>query len=344
MNPVLVTRTRGEAVESFHRGTLCLVNEQGEVVFSVGDVNQISFTRSALKLFQVLPLIEQNGQREFGLTDEELAVMCGSHNAETEHQQAVRSILKKVGLSEANLQCGPQPPSDRKTRKELQESGQKPNHIHNNCSGKHAGFLALCQLNGWSVDDYLSPNHHAQKLMKTVTAEMHQLEEEDLVAGEDGCSAPIFAMSLYHQALGYKNLVSPKLFNADRAKACKKVVELVASYPFMIAGTNRYCTEMMEQLAPEVIGKTGADGVYSLAFPNLKMGACVKIDDGKMGPQYFVVQGLLKALGMFSPEKLKPLTHYLETPVKNWNRHDVGTQSILMDVFKDLPARLSNFS
>lgn len=321
-----------------------MVNAEGDVVFSVGDVNQVSFTRSALKLFQVIPLIEQNGQKEFGFTDEELAVMCGSHNAEPKHQKAVRSILAKIGLSEAALQCGPQPPSDRKTRKELQESGQKPDHIHNNCSGKHAGFLALCQLNGWSVNDYLSQDHPAQRLIKSLSAEMHQLQEADLVLGEDGCSAPIFGMSLYHQALGYKNLVSPHQFGDERVQACEKVVDLVANYPFMIAGTNRYCTEMMEQLAPEVIGKTGADGVYSLALPNLNMGACVKIDDGKMGPQYFVVQGLLQALDIFPSEKLESLAHYLNTPVKNWNKHDVGTQSVLMDVFKDLPARLSSFS
>ncbi|MCB0736292.1 MAG: asparaginase [Bacteroidetes bacterium] len=337
MNPILVTKTRGKVVENTHRGVVCLVNNKGDVIFSIGDVNQLSYTRSALKLFQVLPLIEANGQAQLGLLNEELAIMCGSHNGEETHVEAVLSILKKAGLTEAALQCGPQPPSHKPTRKQLENNGQKFSPLHNNCSGKHAGFLAMCVLMNWDTNSYLEPTHPLQKLILKVAAEMHEIPAENLHLGEDGCSAPIFATSVYHQALAYKNLVAPIAFSESRKLACQKVVELITAYPFMIAGSGRYCTELMENV-DGVIGKTGADGVYSLAFTELKYGCNIKIEDGRMGSQNAIAQTIIKHLGLLNENSEKALVHHFSKPVTNWNRHEVGIETVNEKLFETLKA------
>lgn len=322
MNPILVTRSRGAITESFHRGSICLINEKGEVVQALGDIHQMSFTRSALKLFQSLPLIETGTADALGFTEEELAITCGSHNAEEAHTKAVESILAKCGLDTSYLKCGAQMPTGRIPRKALMASNSKPTDLHNNCSGKHAGFLALCIHKGWPTEGYLEESHPVQELVKSTCAEMFEIREQDFVLGEDGCSAPNYATSLYHQALAYKNLVVPQA-NEARNKACERVVQACLKHPFLIAGSDRYCTDVIRASEGKVLGKTGADGVFCMAFPELKMGAAIKIDDGKMGPQYTVAQAFVEALGIRLHEDL---SKYRDTPIKNWNKHEVGTQ------------------
>lgn len=323
-NPILVERTRGNVVESFHRGSICMVNQQGEVAFSLGNINQISFTRSALKLFQSLPLVASGAAQHFGLSTEEIAVTCGSHNAEKEHVDAVLSILSKIGLEASNLKCGPQMPTGKAPRKALQASGEKPQDIHNNCSGKHAGFLALCQYYNWPTESYLHHDHPLQKLIKTTVAGMMALRDHELIEGEDGCSAPNYATSLYHQALGYKNLVCPPhQLDDNYAKACETIINACARNPLYIAGRNRFCTDLTKASQGLVIGKTGADGVFCMAFPKHKMGCAIKIDDGKMGPQYFAALAVVKAMGIRLEDDL---SDYVSAALLNWNKHETGEE------------------
>ncbi|MFY0673709.1 MAG: asparaginase [Bacteroidia bacterium] len=334
-NPILVERTRGQIVESFHSGSICLVNKQGEIIFSLGDVNQLSFTRSALKPFQSIPLIESGAADGFNLTDQEIAVTCGSHNAEAEHLQAVNSILKKIELDKSNLKCGPQLPTGRIPRNEIRKTGAKAEDIHNNCSGKHAGFLALCKYLGWSTDNYIDVEHTSQILIKNTCAELFEIAPEAFILGEDGCSAPNYATTLYQQAIGYKNLVSNN-HSQVRNLSCKRIVQACLRNPLLVAGRERYCTELIEASKGKVFGKTGADGVYCMSFPDLGFGCAIKIDDGKMGPQYFVAQALINALGIDLKGKLY---HYISSPVKNWNKHNVGVQglsNVLINALKNL--------
>lgn len=335
MNPILVTRSRGSITESLHRGTLCIVNAKGSVVKSIGDIDQPCFTRSALKLFQAIPLLESGAADALALTQEELAITCGSHNAETAHVEAVESLLAKCGLDSSYLQCGPQMPTGRIPRKALMASGLAPTDLHNNCSGKHAGFLALCVHRGWPIEGYLETSHPLQKLIKSTCAEVFELHEEDFIMGEDGCSAPNYATSLYHQALAYKNLVIEGE-NDLRNTACKRIVQACLQQPFLIAGSDRYCTDIIRASEGRVLGKTGADGVFCMAFPELQLGVALKIDDGKMGPQYTVAQALIEALGI---SLVDDLTTYRETPIKNWNKHEIGMQkpsSDLLNLLQDL--------
>lgn len=325
MNPVLVEVYRAGVLESFHRGVICVVNAQGEIVFSQGDTNQVCYPRSAMKLLQVIQLLVNGGLEKFKFTLEEIAVMCGSHNAEAEHLRVVNSILQKVGLEKDALNCGPQYPSSKRDANVLIKADQKPHHIHNNCSGKHAGMLASCVLMGWPVENYIDAQHPLQQRILESCSLMYEYPKENMVIGLDGCSAPIFSVPVYNQALGYKNLVSNTHLPEAVQQACKTIVEAVSTHPFMVAGTGRYCTDMMNITAPKIIGKTGAEGIFSMAFTEQKLGVSIKIDDGKMLPQYNVAQSLIEATGLFSAQELAPLHRYAEAELTNFNKRPTGT-------------------
>jgi len=334
-NPILVERYRGGVLESFHRGVICVVNKHNKIVFSLGDVEQICYPRSALKLFQIIPLLESGAVEHFGFTMEEIAIMCGSHNGEPEHLRVVHSILKKIGLDKSSLHCGPQYPTLNEDKNEMIKHDHKPEDIHNNCSGKHAGFLALCVFLDLDVENYFDANHPIQRIIKTVTAEMHEYPEDKIVTAIDGCSAPIFSLPVYNQAVAYKNLIYAEQFGHVRKKACETIISAVTDYPYMVAGTQRYCTEMMEICGNRIFGKTGADGVYSLGFIRENLGCTIKIDDGLMGPQYAVAQELIEKSGMFSEKDLQPLRHYAYQHVFNWNKWETGITKVNEEVFKD---------
>lgn len=324
MNPILVEIHRGGVLESFHRGVVCIVDRNGEVCYQEGNIHQLCYPRSALKFFQQLPMLMSGSAEKFGFSNKEIAIMCGSHNGEEAHTETVDSILNKIGLSRSDLQCGPQYPSDKRSANKLLISGEKPASIHNNCSGKHAGFLAYAVFLGVSTDDYLSPEHPVQKAIRRVVASFHSLDEEAMPLGLDGCSAPIYAIPVYNQALAYMRLVNPTFGDEKLRKACNRVVEAAREYPLMIAGTGRYCTDLIEVCSDQLIGKTGAEGIYSLAFHREIFGACIKIDDGKMLPQYNVAQKLVEQSQLFNADTLAPLHRYREEPLKNFNKLVTG--------------------
>lgn len=325
MNPVLVEVYRAGVLESFHRGVICVVNAEGEIIFSEGDTNQVCYPRSAMKLLQVIPLLVNGGIEKFGFTLEEIAVMCGSHNAEPEHLRVVNSILQKTGMSKDALNCGPQYPTSKRDANALIKADQKPHHIHNNCSGKHAGMLATCVLMGWPTENYTDAQHPLQQTILDTCSMMYEYPKEKMITALDGCSAPIFSVPVYNQALGYKNLVSTVHLPEAVQQACKVIIEAVSNYPFMVAGTGRYCTDMMKITAPNIIGKTGAEGIFAMAFTGQKLGVCIKIDDGKMLPQYNVAQSLIEASGAFSAADLAPLHRYAEEDLRNFNKLITGT-------------------
>ncbi len=323
-NPILVEVHRGEIVESFHRGVICVVDENNELLFSMGDIHQMCYPRSSMKFLQHIPLLESGAVLKYGFTLKEIAVMCGSHNSEKMHLETVASILSKIGLSELDLKCGAHLPTLSEDIKDMYQIDKKPTDIYNNCSGKHAGFLAYCMFYNVDTDDYLNPNHPLQQQIKKVCAEMYEVSEESMLAAIDGCSAPVYSVSVLHQAIGYKNLAATYNFSDARKQACALIIEAVKSYPEMVAGTNRYCTDMMRICGDEIVGKTGAEGVYCMSLYNKKIGVCIKIDDGKMLPQYNVAQAIIESLSLFSSEKLTPLHKYLQEDILNWNHLKTG--------------------
>lgn len=336
MNPILVEVYRNEVLESFHRGVVCVVDAQNKVIFSQGDIHQLCYPRSAMKLLQVIPLLESGGMEHFDFTLEEIAIMCGSHNGEPDHLRVVRSVLSKCGLDESTLQCGAQYPTSKKDADKLIRENSKPGPIHNNCSGKHAGMLAMCQLKEWPVENYLHPDHPLQQAILEICSLFYEWPKEKMVIALDGCSAPIFSVPVFNQAVGYKNLVYPAVFPEAIERACAIIIEAVSGYPFMIAGTNRYCTDMLQVTAPTIIGKTGAEGIFCMGFTEHKLGVCIKIDDGKMQPQYNVAQALIEASGLFSAERLKTLHAYNQSEIRNFNKLVTGEIRTAAGLFDDL--------
>ncbi|MFA6261629.1 MAG: asparaginase [Bacteroidia bacterium] len=335
MNPILVEVYRNEVLESFHRGVVCVVDSRNQVIFSRGDIHQLCYPRSAMKLLQVIPLLEAGGMEHFDFTLEEIAIMCGSHNGEPEHIRVVRSVLGKCGLDESALQCGSQYPTAKKEADQLIRDSIKPGAIHNNCSGKHAGMLAMCILKHWPVENYLHPGHPLQQAILETCSLFYEWPKEKMVVALDGCSAPIFSVPVINQAIGYKNLINPVAYTEAVERSCAIIIEAVSGYPFMVAGTNRYCTEMLQVTAPTIIGKTGAEGIFCMGFTEHKLGVCIKIDDGKMQPQYNVAQALIEATKIFSMERLKVLHSYNQSEIRNFNKFITGEIRAAAGLFDD---------
>jgi len=325
MNPILVHIKRGEVLESFHRGVICVVDEKGDVIYSAGDIEQLCYPRSAMKYFQHLPLLLSSNFGSLNLSEADIALMCASHNGEPTHTKGSEAILAKIGLDPSYLQCGIQDPNLRRDRIALFEKQEKPTALHNNCSGKHAGFLSYCKAEGLPTENYLDPNHQLHKEIKKWVATFYECNEKDMLVGKDGCSAPIFSATVKQQAIGFKNLSTPERIGEDNlVKACKLMLKSIGENPYLIAGDKRYCTELMQTTKGRIIGKTGADGVYSAVIPSLKIGISVKIDDGTMGPQYTVMQELLSQLGLLSADEQASLENYHHHITTNWNKNETG--------------------
>src|SRR5919112_2816815 len=272
---------RGEFVESVHRGRHVVSDARGETVDSLGDPEGYVCLRSTAKPFQAMPLIFSGAADAFKLADEEIAVACASHSAEPRHLAAVRSILRKAGLSEDDLQSGAHPPMHAPSATRLLRSGEGPRPIHGNCSGKHAGMLAVCAHAGWDPAGYRDPRGPLQKLVRRTVAKLCALEPEDVQLGGDSCGVPLFALPLESLALGLARLAArgeAKDFPEDLLEAVRRVRDAMLAHPYMVAGTARFDTRLMEET--DLISKSGAEAVFVAANPKASWGLALKISDG----------------------------------------------------------------
>src|ERR1051326_8205993 len=203
----LVEVTRGALVESRHRGFIAVANAEGEVLASLGEITARTYYRSAAKPFQPIPLIASGAADHFKLTPRELAVIIGSHSGEAVHVGTVAAILSKIGLDETALQCGAHPPFDEATARMLKAEGKQPTALHHNCSGKHAGMLALARFLGEPIENYLDPLHPVQMRIRRVLARFADVPMEEIAIAIDGCSAPVFGLSIKAMARSYARLI-----------------------------------------------------------------------------------------------------------------------------------------
>ena len=330
-NPTLVDVLRGSAVESSHRGALAIVDADGAVHTALGDIDRPIFPRSAVKVLQALPLVESGAADRFGLNDEELALACASHGGEPRHAQTAASMLAKAGLDAAALECGTHWPYFDAAVKALAAAGEGPSALHNNCSGKHSGFVCLgCMLAGSQdrrdfVSGYLQPQH---PVMREVTAALQAATDWDLSntpVGTDGCSIPTFAIPLRNLALAFARVGTGVGLRAGRAAAARRLRAAVASAPFMVAGTDRFDTRVMERLGDRVFCKVGAEGVYGAAIPELGLGVALKMDDGNTARACEVVMAAviqrLLALDEADAAFMEAFSH---PAMRNWNGIAVG--------------------
>ena len=275
----MVAVWRGDLVESVHRGRLAVCDARGERLGSLGDPEGYVYVRSSAKPFQALPLVLSGAADAFGLVDEEISVASASHNAEPRHVAAARSILRKANVSEDDLQNGAHPPMHAPSAARLVRSGESPRAIHGNCSGKHAGMLAVCVHAGWNPAGYRDPGGPLQELVRDTVAKVCGVAPEDIRFAGDGCGVPVFAMPLENLALGFARLAAGghEDFPNDLNAAMRRVRDAMRDHPYMVAGTGRFDTTLME--ATDLVAKSGAEGVFACGSP-AGWGLALKASDG----------------------------------------------------------------
>jgi L-asparaginase II len=278
----LVEVWRGPTMESLHHGAIAVADDTGRVVLAHGDPGLVTFLRSSAKPAQVLPLLASGTAERFGFTDAEIAVMIGSHGGEPFHVEAVRSVLAKAGIGEDALQCGAHPPYHRPSARALRAAGTAPGAIHNNCSGKHAGMLALARALGAPTATYLENDHPVQVRIREVVGTLAGMRPEDLTLAIDGCSAPNFALPLERAATLFARLMAPGGLPPDLRAAAARAVAAMRRHPEMVAGTDRLCTVLMRAGGSGLIAKIGAEGFYGLGYERdgRGYGMALKVADG----------------------------------------------------------------
>lgn len=342
----VVELTRGEITESIHFGALVVVDHSGKIVASYGDPNRVVFLRSTAKPLQAVPLIESKGDTLFDLTDKEIAVICSSHSGTDEHVETIAGIQAKIGVGEENLMCGIHPPYHAETAKQLILRGEEPTPLRHNCSGKHTGMLAYAKLLDAPLDNYLDIDHPVQKQILNTFAEMCDLTPQEIPLGIDGCSAPVFASSLYHAALGWARLVDPRGLPEGRAEACRTITRAMMAHPSMVAGPDRFDTAAMQSSNGRIVAKTGAEGYQGVGImpgalgpDSPGLGIAIKISDGdRRGTVSGVVAlEVLRQLGILDKQMQKDLENFGPVvQVKNWRKLVVGEMHPVFELNKNL--------
>jgi L-asparaginase II len=307
----LVEIWRGDVLESMHYGHAVICDAQGQVVEAWGDPNKVILPRSSCKMVQALPLIESGAARAFGLTTEQLALSCASHNGAAIHTDRVGAWLGNLGLSDQDFRCGPQLPDDRPAREALIKADQSPCQIHNNCSGKHAGFLTLAKHLG-AGPEYINPDHPVQRASKAAFEEV--TGEDSLTHAIDGCSAPNFATTVTGLARAMARFAAPE--SGARGEAMQSLFHAMLTHPDLVAGEGRACTELMRAMEGRVAVKTGAEGVFAAILPEQGLGIALKIDDGATRASECAMASILVRLGALNPDHPMTLKRR-NVPVKN---------------------------
>jgi len=332
MNPILVDVLRGGHVESQHCGAVAVLDVDGGVLAAIGDIERVVFPRSAIKVLQALPLVASGAADRLQLDEAELALTCASHGGEALHASTVAAMLAKAGLGSDCLECGTHWPYNELASRELAASGARPSALHNNCSGKHAGFLCLaCELAGPGVNlrqyvkGYVQPDH---PVMREVTAALEAATGALLHAaprGTDGCSIPAFAIPLRRLALAFARVGSGVGLSADHARAAKRLRQAVASAPFMVAGSGRMDTRVMDRLGARVFMKVGAEGMYCAALPERGLGVAIKIADGNNArAAEVVVAAVIEACLPLNSDDAAFMRGFSDCTLRNWRGTEVG--------------------
>lgn len=361
MSEILVKVTRGNALESVHRGSLIVIEGDGNLVAEIGDASKVTFWRSAAKAFQMIPVITSGAADAYDFSEKEIALACASHSGEEFHTESVREMLEKTGFSEADLLCGAHLPFHEETAHALIKADVQPNQTHNNCSGKHAAMLAFARHLGANPAEYIDPENPVQKLILETVSIFTSVAPDKIKIAVDGCSAPNFAVPLHSMALAFAKLVNPenffarekhgttrkneensvtdehgsaRIFSAENLiKACQRIVAAQTKYPEYVGGSRRLDTKIMQALPGRIVCKVGAEGVWTAGvLPSAKwtkgLAIAFKIDDGddhRARPAAAVE--LLRQLGILDEEAEEKLREFSPMILKNRREIEVGKVS-----------------
>lgn len=288
-NLITIRCNRGELTESVHVGHTVITNSQGTIIAQLGNPQYLTYARSAVKPLQAIAIIEAGAVDQYDLSPAEIAVICASHTGEQVHVEHVLSILNKMGMTSADLRCV----------------------IEDNCSGKHAGMLILSQMLGKDASRYDELKHPVQLQIAQTIASMCQVDPLQLITAVDGCGVPVFGMPIHQLALGFARLGTPPTsFHEDRRNACHTIINALQQCPLLLAGTDRFDTDLIRVTNGKIIGKMGAEGVYAFTVPGQDIGAAVKIIDGAERALYPAVVEILHQLKLLEDDELMKLRPY----------------------------------
>lgn len=316
-----VVATRGGVVESRHRVHAAIVDARDCLAIGAGEPRRFTHWRSCAKPFQVMPLLKSGGFDDLHWGDDELALACASHGGEPEHVAIAERMLSTLGLEEGDLACGPHEPLSSRGAKLLRESGDRPTRLHNNCSGKHAAMLASAHTAGWPMFGYERSGHDVQKGCLATVAHWTGMDEGDIGIAVDGCGVVEFAMPLEQMARAYSRLARAA---AEGAGMPKRVLGAMQTRPFLVGGSERFDSILIEESEGRIVAKVGAEGVHSAAVLDQGIGIAIKVEDGAPRAQF---PALVRALQMMDalPQTLPPrLEEFLNRPIRNTRGETVG--------------------
>lgn len=305
---------RGDFLECVHRGHAVICDETGQIVQAWGDPDEVILPRSSCKIIQALPLMESGAAAAAGLTDDRLALACASHNAAEIHTSRVQAWLAELGLNDDALRCGPQFPRDPAAEKAMIKTDGSPCQYHNNCSGKHSGFLTLAK-HLRAGPEYVEIDHPVQVAVKAAFEETTGMTSPGY--GIDGCSAPNFATTVHGLARAMASFAAPDRQGPARAAAMTRLVAATTAYPELVAGEGRACTALMRAMDGRVSVKTGAEGVFVAIIPEKRMGVALKITDGARRASECAIAAILVKLGVLSADH-PTAQSLMDAPVSNW--------------------------
>ncbi len=328
-DPILVEITRGPLVESRHRAAYALVDSEGRVLRSAGDIERPVYPRSAIKSLQALALVESGAAAAFGLSQTEIALACASHQGEAQHVEAVAAWLARIGMGEPDLACGPQLPGRPESVEALFSGGGRPCQLHNNCSGKHSGMLTLALHLKAPTRGYLKIHHAVQQRIIGILESMTSMDMGRAPTAIDGCGIPTIGLPLANWALAMARLGNPDDQPDGRQEACRIVREACAAAPFMLGGTGDFVSDAMAVLGTRALIKNGAEGVFCASFPELGLGLALKVDDGAARAAAVLMARILLSLGILGEAELEELAESWGRPVRNRAGLEVGEQRAL---------------
>lgn len=322
--PMTVEVWRGDMVESRHHVNAVITDQSGKIVQSWGDIESPVYLRSAIKPIQALPLVESGAADAYQISDAELAIACASHTGEDIHVNAVTKWLDRMKLTVGDLECGVHWPTYKPAERVLAAKGELPTAAHNNCSGKHTGFLATATYLKENIRGYIHLEHNVQQRIVKVLEDFTDLDLSRAPKGIDGCSIPTIGVPLLNAAMAIARFADPAKLSTDRAAACKRIQKAIAAAPEMIAGSDRLCTALNRSAKGTVIAKVGAEGVYLAALPSLGFGIAMKTVDGTTRGAEIALGHILENLGLMTAEMHTEMDAFVLPVMTNWNKLEVG--------------------
>jgi len=323
-NPIVVEVTRGDRVESFHRGVAVVVDADGTIVQQIGDASRPIFPRSAVKPLQALPLVAGGAAERLRLSLAEIAIACGSHAGTPDHLTVVECMLRKAGWTAGQLECGSHRPFDEPSARDLDARGLPAVPLHNNCSGKHAGFLCVARVLGTNPVGYTEPHHPVMQEVAAALATATGAAHDAANRATDGCSVPTFAIPLTGLATGFARLGTGWGLPDGLARAASRIREAITSHPQLVAGKGRFDTLVNAAGGGAILCKCGAEGVGAAALPALGLGIAVKIDDGAGRAAEALVAAVILSLLTGPSEAVTTLQSLVDRPLTNWRGTVVG--------------------